>query len=290
MHEHHHHEHENIKLAFFLNLGFSLFEFIGGIVTNSVAIYSDAIHDLGDSLAIGISYFLEKISHKKANKKLTYGYKRYSVLGAFLTSMILILGSCFVLFHAVKRIFNPTEVQFTGMLLFSIFGILINGFAAYKTSRSINLNEKSVNLHMLEDVLGWIAVLIGSLLIKITGWNVIDPILSIIISLIIGVKAIQNVIGVIQVMVESVPPSIDIELLEKKIESVNKVVGVHHVHVWSLDGENSFLTMHVLMEKSVTKEKYGALKLEIKEKLKEEGIMHSTIELEYDLCKEEICG
>ncbi len=282
-------ENENIKLAFFLNLGFSLFEFIGGMITHSVSIYSDAIHDLGDSIAIGISCFLEKFSLKKANKKLTYGYKRYSVLGAFFTSMVLILGSCFVLVQAIRRLFNPVEVQFTGMLLFSIFGILINGYAAYKTSRNINLNEKSVNLHMLEDVLGWIAVFVGSLLIKITGWNVIDPILSIIIALIIGCKAILNVLSVVQVMVEGVPSSIDIEDLEKKIQTVNQVVSVHHIHVWSLDGENAYLTMHVLLSKDVSKKNYETLKRELKEKLKEEGIMHSTIEFEYDLCKEEIC-
>lgn len=291
MHEHnHHHENENIKLAFFLNLGFSIFEFIGGILTSSVAIFSDAIHDLGDSLAIGVSYFLEKLSIKKADKKLTYGYKRYSILGAFFTSTILIVGSFIVLLNAVERIFHPVEVHFTGMLLFSIFGILINGYAAYKTSRSLSLNEKSVNLHMLEDVLGWVAVLIGSLLIKITGWNVIDPLLSIVISLVIGAKAGKNFLAVIKVIVESVPSNIDIDKVASKVKDIQEVVDVHHIHIWSLDEEEVFLTMHVQIGKNVTKKNYEEVKSKIKEVLKEEGIGHSTIEIEYDLCKEENCA
>lgn len=289
MHEHHNHNHDNIKLAFFLNLGFSIFELIGGLFTNSVAIFSDAIHDFGDSLAIGISYFLEKLSHKKADKKLTYGYKRYSILGAFFTSTILLFGSCIVVFNATGRILNPVEVHFTGMLLFSIFGIIINGYAAYKTSKSINLNEKSVNLHMLEDVLGWIAVLVGSLLIKITGLSVIDPLLSIAISLVIGIKAVKSVLEALNVMVESVPSNIDLDALVEQVKLVSEVCDVHHVHVWSLDEESIFLTMHVQVGKNVTKKNYEMVKKAIKEKLKEAGIAHSTIEIEYNLCDFKKC-
>lgn len=282
-------EKENIKLAFFLNLGFSLFELIGGLFTGSIAILSDSIHDFGDALAIGVSYFLENFSLKKADGKLTYGYKRYSVLGAFFTSTILIVGSLIVLFNAVVRLFHPTEVHFAGMLLFSIFGIVINGYAAYKTSKSLNLNEKSVNLHMLEDVLGWIAVLVGALFIKITGWSAIDPLLSIFISIIIGYKAIKNMLEIVNVFVESVPKNIEIESIIDKVKSIHQVMDAHHVHIWSLDSESVFLTMHVQIDQKVTKKSFEAIKKEIKEKLLEEGIVHSTIELEYDLCKEEKC-
>lgn len=281
-------EKEDIKIAFFLNLGFSLFEIIGGLLTNSVAIFSDAIHDLGDSLAIGISYLLENFANNKPDNKYTYGYKRYSLLGAFFTSAILITGSIIVLFNAIIRIFNPTEVNFVGMLIFSIFGIAINGYATYKTSKSVNLNEKSVNLHMLEDVLGWIAVLIGSLLIKITGWQIIDPVLSIIISLIIGIKAIKNIFDVIKVMVEKVPDSIDIDKIKEEIMKINLVLDVHHIHIWSLDGNEVFLTMHVLVQ-NVTKKNYESLKQTIKENLKQHGIHHSTIEFEYEECKDNVC-
>lgn len=282
-------EKENIKLAFFLNLGFSIFEFIGGLLTNSVSIFSDAIHDFGDSLSIGVSYLLENLSGKERDEVYTYGYKRYSVFGAFITSTILIISSLVVLFNAFLRILHPVEIHFVGMFLFSVFGIAINGYAAIKTSHNVNLNEKSVNLHMLEDVLGWIAVLIGSLLIKITGWNIIDPILSIIISVFIGYKAIKNVVDILNVLLEKVPSSIHIEEIKGSILGVDKIKGVHHVHVWSMDGKEIFLTMHVLVDKSVTKKNYESVKNSIKDILKEKGIFHSTIEMEYENCNEDIC-
>lgn len=277
-------EQENIKLAFFLNLGFSIFEFIGGLLTNSVAIFSDAIHDFGDSLAIGLSYILESVSNKDRDEHYSYGYKRFSVFGGFFTSAILIISSVLVLFNAVLRLFNPVEVKFWGMFLFSIFGIAINGYATIKTSRSVNLNEKSVNLHMLEDVLGWIAVLIGSLLIKVTGWSVIDPLLSIFISLFIGYKSIKNILESINVFLEKVPENIDLEDIKNAILKCDKVLDVHHIHAWSIDGEENLLTMHVVIDKSVTKKNYELIKENLKKALEEKNIFHSTIEMEYVNC------
>lgn len=281
---------DDIKLAFFLNLGFSLFELIGGLLTNSISIFSDAIHDFGDSLAIGIAYLLEKISNKKSDKNYTYGYKRYSLLGASLTSIILIVGSLIVLGNAMLRLFNPMEVHFAGMFIFAIFGIAINGYAAYKTSKSVNMNEKSVNLHMLEDVLGWIAVLVGALLIKITGWNVIDPLLSIVIAILIGYEAIKNVLDVVNVILEKTPSSVDIDLLKEELKKIDHVLDVHHIHVWSLDGNEVLLTMHVLINKTVTKKNYELVKKDIKDALKSHSIQHSTIEIEYENCEEEVCS
>ncbi len=282
-------EDENIKLAFFLNLGFAIFEFIGGIFTNSVSIFSDAIHDLGDSLSIGLSYLLEKISYKKNDTKYTFGYKRYSVFGAFITSMVLIISSTVVLIFALIRLFHPSEVHVTGMFFLAIFGILINGYAMLKTSSNINLNEKSVNLHMFEDVLGWIAVLIGTFLIKITGSTLIDPLLSIGISLIIGYKTIKNLIDILNILLEKVPDSIDLDFIKSQVLSLDKVKDVHHIHVWTIDGNDSFLTMHVLLDKSVTKKNYDGTKESIKGVLEKNGIHHSTIELEYEKCNDTEC-
>lgn len=282
-------EKEDIKLAFFLNLGFSLFELVGGLLTNSIAIFSDAIHDFGDSIAIGLSYLLENKSHQKIDDKFTYGYKRYSLMGAFLTSAILITGSIIVLFNALIRLVHPVEIKYAGMLIFAIFGIVINGYAAYRTSKSVNLNEKSVNLHMLEDVLGWIAVLIGALLIKITGWYIIDPLLSIFISVIIGFKAFRNVLHVVDVMLEKTPDTISVEEIIKKVNLLEHVVDAHHIHVWSLDGTENFLTMHVLVDSKVTKKNYTSIVGILKKEVEKFGIKHSTIEIEYEKCKEETC-
>lgn len=280
---------ENIKLAFFLNLGFSLFELIGGFLTNSISILSDAVHDFGDSIAIGISFILEKISTKESNKKYTYGYKRYSIIGALITSVILLLSSLFVLFNAVVRIFNPVEIKIGGMLIFAIFGIAINGYAAYKTSKSVNMNEKSVNLHMLEDVLGWIAILVGALVIKATGWSIIDPILSILVALFIGYKSIKNVVDVLNVILEKTPSFIDEGAIKEKVKELNHVLDIHHIHIWSIDGNDILLTMHVLVDKSVTKKNYETIKNNIKQCLIEFGINHSTLEIEYVDCNDEKC-
>ncbi len=149
---------KNILVAFLLNISFSLFELIGGLLTNSVAILSDSVHDLGDALSIGISYFLEKISKKKPDNNHTYGYKKYSIIGSVITTTILLVGSSFVIFELVKRIINPQEVNYNGMILFALFGVIINFVASYVTKDGESLNQKAVNLHMLEDVLGWIVV------------------------------------------------------------------------------------------------------------------------------------
>ncbi len=282
-------EKENIKLAFFLNLGFSIFELIGGLFTHSVAIFSDAIHDFGDSLAIGLSYILENVSNKKSDKYYTYGYKRYSILSAMFSSMILLFGSLIIIFNAFIRIFRPDKINLTGMFIFAIFGLVINGYATYKTSKGDSLNEKSVNLHMLEDVLGWLAVLIGSLLIKITGWYIIDPILSILIALFIGFTSFKHLWSSLEIILERVPNEIDIDLITKKVKNINHILDVHHIHVWSIDGLESFITIHVLV-KNVTKKNYEEVKTNVKKCLEEFNIYHSTVEIEYENCKEIECN
>ena len=282
-------EKENIKLAFFLNLGFSIFELIGGLLTNSVSIFSDAIHDFGDAIAIGCSYLLEKLSNKEKNNTYTYGYRRYSIISAIITSTILIIGSLLIFFNAFIRFFSPSKINLVGMFVFGIFGLAINGYATYKTSKSSNLNEKSVNLHMMEDVLGWIAVLIGSLLIKITGWTIIDPLLSISIALLVCYKAIKNVTLALDIILEKTPNNINIEEIKENICELSNISDVHHIHVWTIDGESIFLTMHVLIKRTVTKKTYEKVKKDIKERLLEKKITHSTIEMEYEDCDDLDC-
>ena len=170
---------KNILIAFVLNLSFSLIEFVGGIFTGSVAIISDAVHDMGDALSIGIAYALEKKSHKQPDKKYTYGYGRFSVLGGLITTVILFVGSVVVIINAVDRIINPTEINYNGMIAFAIVGVVINFAAAYFTRESGSINQRAVNLHMLEDVLGWVVVLIGAVVMRFTDIAIIDPIMSI---------------------------------------------------------------------------------------------------------------
>lgn len=165
---------KNILIAFILNLAFSLFEFFGGLFTNSVAILSDSIHDLGDAISIGLSYFLERKSQKKPDQHYTFGYRRYSIIGGAITTSILIVGSLIVIYQAIGRIIHPVAINYDGMLLFAIFGVIVNFFAAYFTREGNSLNQKAVNLHMLEDVLGWVVVLLGAVIMRFTSWSILD--------------------------------------------------------------------------------------------------------------------
>lgn len=272
---------KNILVAFILNLGFSIFEFIGGTITNSVAIISDSIHDIGDSLSIGISYFLEKKSKKKPDEKYTYGYMRYSVIGSIITTVILLFGSIFVIVNAIERIINPVEINYNGMIVFAIIGVSVNVLAAYFTKEGHSLNQKSVNLHMLEDVLGWIVVLIGALIMRFTSIAIIDPILSILVALFIFINALKNFKSILDLFLEKIPNGISIPELKEHLLKIKNISDIHHIHIWSIDGYNNYATMHVVIDGEDTK-----IKEKIREELKEHGICHVTIELE---TKDEKC-
>lgn len=278
---------KNILIAFLLNMFFSIFELLGGIYTNSVAIISDAIHDFGDAISIGVSYLLEKKSKKKPDEKYTYGYSRYSVLGATITNTILIVGSILVIFNAIKKIINPVEINYDGMIIFAIVGVIVNFVAAYFTRHGDSLNQKAVNLHMLEDVLGWVVVLIGAIIIKFTNITVIDPIMSIGVALFILNHAINGFKEIINIFLEKTPKDIKIDEIKEHLLNIKGVIDVHHIHIWSIDGHNNFATMHVVTKLENTK----ILKHEIKEELKEHSIGHTTIEIEEpdDKCEETEC-
>lgn len=277
----------NILIAFLLNLCFSIFELIGGMFTNSVSIISDAVHDVGDSFSIGLSYFLEKKSKKKPDSKYTYGYMRYSVLGAIITNTILIAGSVLVIFNAILRIINPVEINYNGMIIFAIFGVVVNFLAAYFTREGDSLNQKAVNLHMLEDVLGWIVVLIGAVVIKFTELNIIDSILSIGVACYVLFNALTSFKDIVDLFLTKVPNNINVSELSKHILKIDGVDDVHHVHVWSMDGVNNYATMHVVSNiKDVS-----LLKKSIREELEEHDINHVTIEIDEDKdeCSDKEC-
>lgn len=277
----------NILIAFILNLSFSVFEFFGGIFTGSVAIISDAVHDLSDAASIGISYFLERKSKKKPDENYTYGYARYSVLGGFITTVILITGSITVIYNAVERIIKPIEINYNGMIIFAVIGVLINFCAAFLTRHGDSLNQKAVNLHMLEDVLGWVVVLIGAVIMRFTSLAIIDPIMSIGVSLFILVNAVKNLKEVFDLFFEKTPCGIEISEIEEHIKKIDGVIDVHHIHVWSMDRNNNLATLHAVTDGNIQK-----IKDEIRKELSEHGISHVTIESEAstDVCKEKSCS
>ena len=277
---------KNILIAFILNLTFSIFELIGGLFTNSVAIISDSFHDLGDAISIGISYFMEIKSKKQADSKYTYGYIRYSLLGGVITTTFLLVGSILVIIASIKRIMNPVDVNYNGMILLAIIGIILNFVAAYITKDGSSINQKAVNLHMVEDVLGWIIVFLGAIIMHFTDIKIIDPIMSICVALFILFNAIKNLKKVIDIFLEKTPNNINIDEIKNNLLKIKGVDDIHHIHIWSMDGYNNFATMHIL-----TKEKnIKYIKTNIKEKLKEYNICHTIIETEDEICDDKECN
>ena len=265
----------NILIAFILNLGFSLFEILGGMITGSVAILSDAVHDMGDAMTIGISYILEKKSKKKANDVYTYGYVRYSVMGSLVTTIVLIVGSILITISAIHRIFNPIIIKYNGMIFIAIIGVVINFLAAYITKDGHSLNQKSVNLHMLEDVLGWIVVLIGAVVMKFTDITIIDPLMSIGVAIFILYNAFINFREIIDLFLEKAPKGMEKKKIKRELLKIDGVYDVHHIHLWSLDGNKNYATLHIK-----TNRKFSEMKKIIKKELKNLGIVHSTLEFE----------
>jgi len=276
---------QNILIAFILNISFSIFEFFGGVLTNSVAILSDSIHDLGDALSIGISYVMERKSKKNADNKYTYGYIRYSVLGGVISTSILIVGSILVIIGAIKRLFNPVEVNYNGMIVFAIVGVVLNFLAAYITREGDSINQKSVNLHMLEDVFGWIVVLVGAIIMNFTDIRIIDSIMCIGVALFILLNALKNLKQVLDLFLEKTPKEIDIDELKKHLLKIDGVEDIHHIHVWSIDGFNNYATMHIVTKSKNVKK----IKHMIRGELEEHNICHAILETEDELCDDKEC-
>jgi cobalt-zinc-cadmium efflux system protein len=281
-HHHHHHGGGSLKSAFFLNLIFTLIEIVGGIMTNSMAILSDALHDLGDSLSLGVSWYLEKVSKKKRDEKYTYGYGRFSLLGAFINSVVLIVGSVVILMHAVPRLLDPQQPDVQGMILLSVLGIIFNGAAVLRLKGGSSLNEKVVRLHLLEDVLGWVAVLVVSIVMLFWEAPFLDPLMSIMITLYILYNVLKNFRQTVKIFMQAKPEDIDLDKLEKSLVKMKNIQSVHDMHLWTTDGQYYVMTVHVVVTQEVRMEEALELKREIRELTKEKGIEHATIELEYE--------
>ena len=277
---------KNIFIAFVLNFIFAIFEFAGGIFTGSVAIISDAVHDIGDAASIGAAFFLEKKSKKQPDEAYTYGYARYSVLGSAITTLILLAGSILVIYNAIQRIIKPTQIDYNGMIIFAIVGVCVNFTAALFTHGGGSLNQKAVNLHMLEDVLGWVVVLIGALIMRFTDFYILDPLMSIGVAVFILANALKNAKAAVDIFLEKTPSNVDVLEIKRHIEEIDGVADAHHIHIWSMDGQSHYATMHI-----VAKGNFHEIKDEIRRELKEHGISHVTLEMESvgEHCHEKIC-
>lgn len=284
----HHHDPANgrIGTAFFLNLSFTLIEFIGGILTNSTAILADAVHDLGDTLAIGLGWFLQKRGERPASTDFTYGYQRLSLLGAVVNALILVAGSVWILTEAIPRLQDPPMPHATGMAGLAILGIVVNGFAAWKLSAGKTVNEKVLNWHLLEDVLGWVAVLIVSIMLHYYDWPILDPLLSIAFTLFILINVLRNLRTAIRLFLQASPDEHLAADISARLSALPNVCDVHHLHLWSLDGQHHVLTAHLVLDIPISSDSHARIKQSIRDACDGCGITHTTIEFEQ---RDEVC-
>lgn len=279
-HGHHHHAGENIKVAFFLNLSFTILELIGGIWINSVAILSDALHDLGDSLSLGLAWYFEKVAKRGRDANFTFGYKRFSLLGAVINSVVLLVGSFFILSEAIPRIWHPEPVNATGMIGFALLGILVNGAAVLRLKGGDSMNEKVVRLHLLEDVLGWAAVLVGGVILYFYNWPVIDPLLSVSITVFVLYNVVRNLRQSMKILLQGTPANISTEAVKSRLRELPHITAVHDLHIWTLDGTYNIMSLHAVVSPNIGPAQTVALKQEVRAAMAQMNINHVTIELE----------
>lgn len=288
MGRHHHHHSQindasrrNLSIAFWINTGFALLELVGGFYTNSVAILSDALHDFGDSLSLGLAYYFQKKSARVRDESYSYGYKRFSLLGAVINAMVLIIGSVFILRESIQRLAHPQQADAMGMFVLALIGVAANGFAMLRLRKGTSINERVVSLHFLEDVLGWVAVLIASVVMMFASVPILDPLLSIGIAVFILYNVYKGLKEAARIILQGIPESVDVVSVREKIVAIPGVTGVHDLHTWTMDGQYNIMTLHVTLEPT-TFEKSNDLKREIRQRLGNMNIHHLTIETELE--------
>lgn len=286
----HQHESKNIALAFWLNFGFAVLEVVGGILTNSVAIIADAIHDLGDSLAIAFAWLASKIAGRQPTQQYSYGFRRWSLLSALFSGLILLLGSGWVLTEAIPRLWQPQLPHTEGMFLLALLGIVVNGIAVWRLRGGKTQNEKVLSWHLLEDVLGWVAVLAGAVLMHFTGWAWVDPALCIGFTLFILVHVIKNLHQTLALFLQVTPDPALRQQIYASICALDFVKSVHHLHLWSLDGHKHVLTMHIEIATPIELSQQLAYKQQIAQLLAPFELSHTTIEFEIsgEACRDTI--
>ena len=271
---------KNMTIAFLLNFSFAIIEFIFGLLFHSSAVLADAIHDTGDALAIGLSTFFEKISTKKEDREYTLGYKRYSLLGALLTSVILLVGSTLVIVENVPKLFAPERVNYDGMLILGIVAIIVNTAASRVVSHGHSHNESILSLHFLEDILGWLAVVGVSIILRFTDWYFLDPLLSLVIAGFILSKALPKFWENIQIFLDHVPSDVDLSQLYQEIAVLENVRAITQLNVWTTDGLEKYVMLHICLENPNLLAETQAI---LRQKLLAYGIAKVTIQTDESL-------
>jgi len=271
---------ERVRFAAFLNIAFTIVELVGGLWTNSLAILSDALHDFGDSIALLASWLFERGARRSPDTSRTFGYQRLSLFSALFSASILIGGSVVIIFQAIPRLINPELVNAFGMVGIAIIGIIFNGAGFFLLKKGESLNEKVLSWHLLEDVLGWVGILVVGVIIYFWKFYLLDPIMTIGLTAFILYNVTKNLREAINILLQGVPKHINLEAVKKDIIAIKGVLGIHDIHIWSLEGETDILTAHVILDDETLNKQSDPTKEKIKETLLKHHIEHSTIEFE----------
>ena len=269
-----------VWIAFFLNLSYAIVEFIAGGIFGSSAVLADSVHDLGDAIAIGISAFLESISNREEDSHYTLGYKRFSLLGAMVTAVILMTGSVLVILENITKIFHPQPVNDEGILWLGIIAVSINVLASLVIRKGQTKNESILSLHFLEDTLGWVAVILMAIVLRFTDWYILDPLLSLAISIFILSKAIPRFWSTLKIFLDAVPEGVDIQQVKRDLEQLDHVASINQLNLWTMDGLEKNAIVHVCLKKV---EHMEVCKEAIRAMLKDYGFQNITIEVDADL-------
>jgi cobalt-zinc-cadmium efflux system protein len=270
---------KRVRFAAFLNAAFTVLELVGGIWTNSLAILSDALHDFGDSVALLVSWIFERGARRQPDASRTFGYQRLSLFSALFSASILIGGSIVIIFQAIPRFFNPELVNAWGMVGIAVIGVIFNGAGFFLLKKGESLNEKVLSWHLLEDMLGWIGILVGGVIIYFWKIYLLDPILTVALTAFILYNVTKNLREAINILMQGVPKHINLEAVKQDILAIKGVIGLHDIHIWSLEGETDVFTAHVVLDNETLRSPEPT-KQTIKETLLKHHIEHSTIELE----------
>ena len=269
-----------VWLAFFLNLSYAIVEFIAGGVFGSSAVLADSVHDLGDAIAIGVSAVLETISNREEDSHYTLGYKRFSLLGALVTAVILMTGSVLVILENITKLFHPQPVNDEGILWLGIIAVSINVLASLVVRKGKTKNESILSLHFLEDTLGWVAVILMAIVLRFTDWYILDPLLSLVISIFILSKAILRFWSTLKIFLDAVPEGVDIQRVKSDLEQLDHVASINQLNLWTMDGLEKNAIVHVCLKKV---EHMEVCKEAIRAMLKDYGFQNITIEVDADL-------
>lgn len=269
-----------VWIAFFLNLSYAIVEFNAGGIFGSSAVLADSVHDLGDAIAIGISALLETISNREEDRHYTLGYKRFSLLGALVTAVILITGSILVILENIAKIFHPQSVNDEGIFWLGIIAITINVLASLVIRKGQTKNESILSLHFLEDTLGWVAVILMAIVLRFTDWYILDPLLSIAISFFVLSKALPRFWSTLKIFLDAVPEGVDIQKIKTDLAELDHVASINQLNLWTMDGLEKNAIVHVCLKEM---EHMETCKESIRIFLKDCGFQNITIEVDVDL-------